>query len=321
MVTTELSGVPILMTDFSLSVAVGGGVVGLVLSEALPLLVDKLIEYRLRDRIRVIASGKLINTVRPMPYEAPYRPLNPVSSYALAASRHMHAFGTTKAQLGKVHVAIVGLTPIQRVIANDNGVTTEQESLLAVLPGSVGTLVERSMVTVDPGPFGRRFRLLETMRQFAAEHLREHRHADLAAERHARWCVREVAHIHRLLTGPSEIEGVARLADLWANLRAAVTWACTAGDPRLADALVRPLVTFLLWAQPFAFILVFGAAVARVVEPRRASLEAAVNPADVPYLYFVSRNDGSHVFARTLAEHNRNVREWQIEYFRRQRQR
>jgi UPF0755 protein len=31
----------------------------------------------------------------------------------------------------------------------------------------------------------------------------------------------------------------------------------------------------------------------------------------VPYLYFVSRNDGSHVFATTLDEHNRNVNEYQ----------
>ncbi|WP_214108138.1 ATP-binding protein [Acrocarpospora catenulata] len=111
--------------------------------------------------------------------------------------------------------------------------------------GILGNLVGRSMVTVDSGPFGRRFRLLETMRQFAAERLREVGHTDLAAVRHARWCVSEVTHIHRLLTGPSEIEGVARLGDLWANLRAAVTWACTAGDPRLADALVRPVVTEL----------------------------------------------------------------------------
>ncbi|MFF5213504.1 BTAD domain-containing putative transcriptional regulator [Streptosporangium sp. NPDC000396] len=109
----------------------------------------------------------------------------------------------------------------------------------------LGDLVERSMVTVDFGPFGRRFRLLEPVRQFAAEHLRERGHADLAAGLHARWCLREVTDIHRLLTGPGEAEGVARLGDLWANLRAAVTWACAAGDPRLADALIRPIVTEL----------------------------------------------------------------------------
>jgi UPF0755 protein len=56
-----------------------------------------------------------------------------------------------------------------------------------------------------------------------------------------------------------------------------------------------------------------------IAAPGLASLEATARPADVSYLYFVSRNDGSHVFAETLAEHNRNVQEWQVEYFRRQR--
>ena len=53
-----------------------------------------------------------------------------------------------------------------------------------------------------------------------------------------------------------------------------------------------------------------------IAAPGKASLEAVVNPADVDYLYFVSRNDGSHEFAATLAEHNRNVQKYQVQYFR-----
>ncbi|HEX4599133.1 MAG TPA: acetyl-CoA acetyltransferase [Burkholderiaceae bacterium] len=51
------------------------------------------------------ASGRLVQASRPSPYEAPYKPLRPITSYALAAARHMYLYGTTKRQLAEVAVA------------------------------------------------------------------------------------------------------------------------------------------------------------------------------------------------------------------------
>ena len=46
-----------------------------------------------------------VGMTRQSPWEAPYRPLAPLSSYALAASHHMHLYGTTREQLAEVAVA------------------------------------------------------------------------------------------------------------------------------------------------------------------------------------------------------------------------
>jgi acetyl-CoA acetyltransferase len=51
------------------------------------------------------SAGKLISSVKPFLYEAPYAPIFPATSYALAASRHMHEYGTTREQLADVAVA------------------------------------------------------------------------------------------------------------------------------------------------------------------------------------------------------------------------
>jgi UPF0755 protein len=48
-----------------------------------------------------------------------------------------------------------------------------------------------------------------------------------------------------------------------------------------------------------------------IANPGRSSLLAALRPADVPYLYFVARDDGSHEFNSSLADHNRAVNRYQ----------
>lgn len=51
------------------------------------------------------AGGRLVSMSEPQVWEAPFKPRMPLTAYALAASRHMHQFGTTREQLAEVAVA------------------------------------------------------------------------------------------------------------------------------------------------------------------------------------------------------------------------
>jgi UPF0755 protein len=50
-----------------------------------------------------------------------------------------------------------------------------------------------------------------------------------------------------------------------------------------------------------------------IANPGREALRAAVNPVESNYLYFVSRNDGTHVFSETYGNHNNAVKKFQLE--------
>jgi peptidoglycan lytic transglycosylase G len=86
-----------------------------------------------------------------------------------------------------------------------------------------------------------------------------------------------------------------------------VIYGLTEGEGRLGRALTRHD-----WTDGSAYNTyhIEGLPPGPIGNPGRASIEAVLNPAAVDYLYFVASGNGGHAFARTLAEHNRNVAAW-----------
>ncbi|NBQ83759.1 MAG: endolytic transglycosylase MltG, partial [Alphaproteobacteria bacterium] len=54
-----------------------------------------------------------------------------------------------------------------------------------------------------------------------------------------------------------------------------------------------------------------GLPITPICNPGEASLQAVLQPQETGYYYFVANGTGGHAFAKTLGEHNRNVRAWQ----------
>lgn len=68
--------------------------------------------------------------------------------------------------------------------------------------------------------------------------------------------------------------------------------------------------------SPYNTYRVAGLPPGPIANPGVAALRAAAAPARTSFLYFVAKQDGSHAFSTTLAEHNRNVETWQRQWYR-----
>lgn len=67
----------------------------------------------------------------------------------------------------------------------------------------------------------------------------------------------------------------------------------------------------LLTPSPYNTYTLYGLPYGPVANPGKETLEATVNPASANYLYFVSRNDGSHIFSTTYKDHLKAVQQYQ----------
>ncbi len=100
-------------------------------------------------------------------------------------------------------------------------------------------LIDKSMVVVERSGAATRYRLLETLRQFAEEQADVRGDTTLLRDRHARYFVGLAAELARLIVSVRQVEGFAAIDAEWDNLRAAHLWALAVPDLDAAESIVR----------------------------------------------------------------------------------
>jgi predicted ATPase/class 3 adenylate cyclase len=102
----------------------------------------------------------------------------------------------------------------------------------------LASLVDKSMVVADRADDATRYRLLETLRQFAAERVGDGDVGDELRERHLRHYIDVAQAARRQWTSPRQLTADDIFEREWDNLRAAHVWAVTVADVHAADGIV-----------------------------------------------------------------------------------
>ncbi|MCA1701441.1 MAG: AfsR/SARP family transcriptional regulator, partial [Actinobacteria bacterium] len=110
--------------------------------------------------------------------------------------------------------------------------------------GLLAQLVSKSLVVARSGSSTEHFRLLETIRAYAAERLEQADESAALRGAHARFYLELAERAEPELTGPQQVEWFERLEAERANLRAAIEWSLSQGDGELALRLAGALVLF-----------------------------------------------------------------------------
>jgi hypothetical protein len=104
-------------------------------------------------------------------------------------------------------------------------------------------LVDKSLVVADPSGPSSRFRLLETIRDYMWDRLRESGETEDVSRRHAQYYQAFAAAADRGLRGPDEVSWTEQVERDLDNLRAAVSWAANAGEVDMALEIIASLAT------------------------------------------------------------------------------
>jgi hypothetical protein len=105
----------------------------------------------------------------------------------------------------------------------------------------LGDLVNQSLVHAEEEPSGTRYRLLETLRAYAAERLAARGESEAVQRRHAEYYLALAEAADLGLRGPEQAQWAARLAREQDNIQAALRWTTEHGEAELAHRLVGAL--------------------------------------------------------------------------------
>ncbi len=114
-------------------------------------------------------------------------------------------------------------------VCRDDG-TLDSFTILELLPA----LVDKSLISVDTDGDDARYRLLETIRQFARDRLDESGAGDVSRRRHAEHFLELAREAGRNIRGPDELLWWERIDTELDNLRQAMTWGLESDEPLIA---------------------------------------------------------------------------------------
>jgi predicted ATPase/DNA-binding SARP family transcriptional activator len=190
---------------------------------------------RLDDRFRVLASNARTALPRHRTLAAAlewsHDLLDPVEQ---AAFRRLAVFA-----------GAFELDAAEAVVADDDRATADPAVNRAEVLDLVESLVAKSLVTVEPTGDELRYRLLETLRAFAAERLAREGDADRRHHAHLTHFAALAGRAEPELEGPRAEQWLDRLEADHDNLRAALTWAAESG--RMVDGLAAAVALRTFW--------------------------------------------------------------------------
>lgn len=238
---------------------------------------------------------------------------------ALKAGEYAFAPGSSMAEVAALIAS--GRTVVHRLTVPEGLTSAEIVALLreaGPLDGEIAEIPPEGSLLPETYHFHRgdsRAALLERMRQSMAEAL-----AELWAQRREDLPLaspQEAVILASIVEKETGVESErALVAGVFINrLRKGMP---LQSDPTVAfgitegkAALGRPLTRKDLdQPTPYNTYQIPGLPPGPIANPGRAALAAVVQPAETEYFYFVADGNGGHAFAKTLAEHNRNVAKW-----------